>query len=134
MQISFSGEYPELHQWKVDLYKTAPLHYPPRNPDTNFTTATSIFKAGSPDPHRYSICNLHYRLFTLLPADRGRERGERDSGAGLSIAKPGPVGISHVRKTNESLSLFLSRARRALETYFTDRIHQMLRCFGRTLI
>lgn len=68
MQISFPGEYPELNQWKVDLYKTASLHFFFRMPDTNFTTVTFISKVGSPEHHLCSICNLHDKLFTLLGA------------------------------------------------------------------
>ena len=142
MQISFPGEYPELNQWKVDLYKTAP-------PPVFFTCQILIAQRELLHPKRGARWPPRFDLqFTPHAAWAPGLRGEREGrGAGDGVgragarrpdcplrAPPGPTGISHVRKTSEQLWLLPAPcpALRAVEMQLKVQIHQTLGCFGET--
>lgn len=138
MQISFPGEYPELNQWKVDLYKTAPLHffsacqilisqrqllYPKRGAQNTPAVRFAI----------YITSCLHFS--GLLRARRGQGMvswGETVK-HNCPLQHPGSAGISHNRKTNESLLPLSLQALPAVEMQFKVQIHQTLGCLGRPL-
>lgn len=86
MQISFPGEYPELNQWKVDLYKTAP-------PPVFFTCQILIAQRELLHPKRGARWPPRFDLqFTPHAAWAPGLRGEREGRGAGDGARPGRPG------------------------------------------